>query len=136
MRSEKFNLFADEFGYNVDDIYSVTYFEDVFELENNSLIFRHIDIDFINGEFLEINDNDIRYKILMDIFSINKTDLKDGKKITSYYTARRKNMMIIYVFYIQNFNPTKNRITMNMNIICFHFWSTSRPINSLKKALG
>ena len=32
MRSKKFNLFADEFGYNVDDIYSVTYFEDVFEL--------------------------------------------------------------------------------------------------------
>ena len=80
MRSEKFNLFADEFGYNVDDIYSVTYFEDVFELENNSLIFRHIDIDFINGEFLEINDNDIRYQRLKDIFSLNETDLKDGKK--------------------------------------------------------
>ena len=77
--SEKFNLFVDEWGYNVDDIHSVTYFEDVFELENNRLVFRHIDIDFINGEFLEINDNDIRYKKLMDIFSINETDLKDGQ---------------------------------------------------------
>ena len=79
MSSEKFNLFVDEWGYNVDDIHSVTYFEDVFELENNRLVFRHIDIDFINGEFLEINDNDIRYKKLMDIFSINETDLKDGQ---------------------------------------------------------
>ena len=62
MMNEEFNLFVSELGYDVDDIYSVTYFTDVFELENNKLIFRHIDIDFINGEFLELNDTDKRYQ--------------------------------------------------------------------------
>ena len=76
--NEKFELFMSESGYSLDEVYSVTYFEDVFECENNKFVFRHIDIDFINGEFLEINDNDIRYQRLKDIFSLNETDLKDG----------------------------------------------------------
>ena len=77
MMNEEFNLFVAEFGYDVDDIYSVTYFTDVFELENNKLIFRHIDIDFINGEFLELNDTDKRYQRLKEIFSVNETDFEN-----------------------------------------------------------
>ena len=77
MMNEEFNLFVSELGYDVDDIYSVTYFTDVFELENNKLIFRHIDIDFINGEFLEINDTDKRYQRLKEIFSVNETDFEN-----------------------------------------------------------
>ena len=49
----------------------------VFELENNKLIFRHIDIDFINGEFLELNDTDKRYQRLKEIFSVNETDFEN-----------------------------------------------------------
>ena len=77
MMNEEFNLFVSELGYDVDDIYSVTYFTDVFELENNKLIFRHIDIDFINGEFLELNDTDKRYQRLKEIFSVNETDFEN-----------------------------------------------------------
>ena len=77
MMNEEFNLFVSELGYDVDDIYSVTYFTDVFELENNRLIFRHIDIDFINGEFLEINNTDKRYQRLKEIFSVNETDFEN-----------------------------------------------------------
>ena len=77
MMNEEFNLFVSELGYDVDDIYSVTYFTDVFELEDNKLIFRHIDIDFINGEFLELNDTDKRYQRLKEIFSVNETDFEN-----------------------------------------------------------
>lgn len=56
-----------------DDIDTITYHQDVFMAGDIQMMFRHIDIDFCYGDYLEIKEEDALFAYIMNICKIKET---------------------------------------------------------------
>ena len=55
-----------------EDIDTITYHQDVFMAGDTQIMFRHIDIDFCYGDYLEIKEEDALFAYIMNICNIKE----------------------------------------------------------------
>ncbi len=74
-------------GYECDgkDIDSVLFIVDSYDLDNEKMVVKHIDIDFEYGEYLEIHEGE---KIYDEIFKLYEIEDGDDEKEQVLYEKR------------------------------------------------
>lgn len=63
-----------------EDVSAIVYYNDLYKCGENNIIDRHIDIEFIFGEYYELHDEDELFQYIYELCELSSV-MKEGKKI-------------------------------------------------------